>query len=98
MLTGLTILSVIGSPQAAIGKALLVSAAGVGAGAVVAASQSAAKEATAQVGGSMVNEATGGLVSGSDAAAAIRNMSNEELGQLLNMMKIAAPYVAAASR
>ena len=68
----------------------------MGAGAMVSASQGAAKEATAQVGGSMVSDATGGLVSGTEAASAIRNMSNEELGQLLKMMKIAAPYVAAA--
>lgn len=92
VLTGLTILAAVGHPQAAIGKAMLVSAASVGAGEVMAKGAATAKEATATVAGAAVSESTAGIIPADQAAHVIKNMSAQDMKQLMEIMTYAAKF------
>ena len=67
VITALAILTALGNPQAAAGRALLLSSVSVGAGMLVQSSEKAIHAGTAHVGGAVVEQQTGGIISRQDA-------------------------------
>eukprot|EP00944_MAST-04C_sp_MAST-4C-sp1_P002132 g2132.t1 len=88
VITALKILTAMGNPQAAVCRALLLSSVSVGSGVLVQSSEKAIHAGTAQVGGAIVEQQTGGMISHQHAAMALKAMSPEQTKQMVQIVRM----------
>jgi hypothetical protein len=88
VLTALTILTALGNPQAAVGRALLLSSVAVGAGLVAKTGEKAVHVGTANIGGAVIQQQTGGFISQDQAATALKQMSPDQMKELLKIVQM----------
>ena len=88
VLTALAILTALGNPQAAAGRALLLSSVSIGAGMMAKHSEKAMHTGTAHVGGAVIQQQSGGLISQEQAAGALKQMSPDQMKDMIKIIKL----------